>query len=216
MKYRFSLIFFDLDGTIADTGIDILNGVNYAMEKVGFEKLSYEKVLSYIGGGARLLIQRCVSLEEGELLERAYQHFFEFYQWHLTDNTRLYPDVEITLAKLNGIIKTIVTNKPESMSKKILEVLGIARYFDKVVGGDTLSTKKPDPAQLLFLINEFGVPREKCLMVGDTQVDIETAKRAKVFSCAASYGYGYGQDLGNADFTIKSFKELWDIVRLSC
>jgi phosphoglycolate phosphatase len=209
---RFDLVIFDLDGTLADTALDIQNGVNYAMDRVGLKRFKFEEVLGYIGGGARALIQKCLSGRDLALLEEVYQHFLDYYKIHLLDNTRLYPDVEETLESLKGVIKAVVTNKPFLMSDEILSKLGVASHFKKILGGDSLPEKKPAPLPVLTLLEEFRIPKERALLVGDTLIDIETARRAGISSCVVLYGYNQGQDLSEADFLLKEFRRLKEII----
>jgi phosphoglycolate phosphatase len=208
----FELVFFDLDGTLADTCIDIANGVNFALKGLGFKPLELERIRRHIGGGAKLLIQRCLPGIEEPLLEKAYQIFLRYYAEHLVDNTTLYPHVSDVLKQLKGLRKAVVTNKPEAMSKEILKHFGILGLFYRVAGGDTFIRKKPDPEPVLTLIQECNVKGEGCLMVGDTHADIQMARAARIKVCAVTYGYHGGMDLTGADFLADSFPQVGKII----
>jgi len=212
---KFKLISFDLDGTVADTSIDIVNSVHYAMDKEGLPRLEFEKVISYVGRGAKILIQRCLNATGGDdaKLEDVYQIFLKHYGKHLVDNTKLYPGVKKGLASLSDTIKVVVSNKPEKMSKKVLENLGVSCYFRKILGGDSFPTKKPSPEPILSLMKEFDIPREYVLMVGDSSIDIETAKNSGIAVCGVTYGYCKKEDLVSADFLANNFQEVCEVIK---
>ncbi|OHB70399.1 MAG: hypothetical protein A2W23_01055 [Planctomycetes bacterium RBG_16_43_13] len=209
---KFSLVFFDLDGTLTDTSIDLANGVNYAMDKLGKPHIPPEKVTRFVGNGAKMLIKRCLPDADETFVEDAYKYFYEHYDKHLVDNTVLYPDIKEALPLLTDVVKTVVTNKPEGMSRKILAHFGITSHFVKIIGGDTLPTKKPAPDALLSMMSEFGVSKKHSLMVGDSIVDIETAKAADVPSLVVMYGF-QNDGVEEANYTANSFKEVYNFIR---
>lgn len=214
MSVKFDIVFFDLDGTLADTGADIADAVNFSLAKLGLGRVPQDKVISFVGGGARLLIQKCLPQLDGEIVNKAYEIFLERYDAYPVKDTKLYVDVQDELGKLADVIKVVVTNKPEGISRKILSRLGVAQYFKDVIGGDTLPNKKPAPDALNKLVAKYGVIKSHCLMVGDSQIDIDAAKAAGVPSCIVTYGFcNNGTDLNEANFLADSFKEVAKLIK---
>jgi phosphoglycolate phosphatase len=206
MAYE-SLI-FDLDGTLVDTVDDIAASMGHAMAELGLEAPSRSTVVASVGAGVVKLVERLVA--EATKRDAVRAAFTEHYNAHLLDRTRLFPEVAETLAALDGMPMAVLTNKPEGMSRRIIEGLGIARHFRAVCGGDTLPVRKPDPAGARRLLAELG---GKALFVGDSGVDVETARNAGLPCCAATYGYHRPGELDRADYRIDRFGELIRIVR---
>ena len=215
MAARFDLLMFDLDGTLIDTSKDIAAAMNHVLRREGLAPLPAERVVQFVGHGVRRLIQRSMetlgaSVDGRE--EEMYEAFVAWYRRHMLDTTRPYPGVIETLRRLEDRPMAIVTNKPAGPSREILEGLGVARFFSAVVGGDSLDRRKPDPLPVTHLLERFGVAPGRALLVGDTAVDIRTARAAGARSCAVTYGYAYQDDLSWADYTIGAFPELARIV----
>lgn len=186
------LLIFDLDGTLIDSRLDLANAVNATRAHMGMEALSNERVYSYVGNGAPVLIRRALGEQatEGELQE-ALEFFLEYYRDHDLDFTTLYPGVKEALERFQkaGKKMAILTNKPVRMSRHIVEGLGVAACFFQVYGGNSFEFKKPNPIGIEALIREAGVGRDRTLMVGDSYVDIQTAVNAQVQSCGVTYGF---------------------------
>lgn len=186
------LLIFDLDGTLIDSRLDLANAVNATRAHMGMEALSNERVYSYVGNGAPVLIRRALGEQatEGELQE-ALEFFLEYYRDHDLDFTTLYPGVKETLERFQkaGKKMAVLTNKPVRMSRHIVEGLGVASCFFQVYGGNSFEFKKPNPIGIEALIREAGVGRDRTLMVGDSYVDIQTARNAQVQSCGVTYGF---------------------------
>lgn len=204
---------FDLDGTLADTARDIAWSLNRTLAAVAIPPLPEAVILRHVGGGFRALVQNVrkemaaedagvAAQREDEMLDM----FRREYGGHLVVETKLYPGVRETLERLDGARRTVVTNKSEEYSRRILDRLGMGRFFEAIAGGDTYPEKKPSPMPLAEHIRRFGAP---ALMIGDSAVDIQAAKAAGCASCAVTFGYGSTRDdLSGADFRIDRFEEL--------
>ncbi len=145
----------------------------------------------------------------------AFTIFRSYYKEHLLDNTELYPGVREVLNELAWLRKALISNKSEQFVKKILKGLKIDSYFDIAIGGDSLPNKKPHPDSVNLVIEKIKVDKEDTLFVGDSSVDIETGKRAGVWTCGVSYGYGDQRELvkSGADWIIEEFSELKGLIK---
>jgi phosphoglycolate phosphatase len=210
---RYDLWLFDLDGTLADTADDVAAAMNHVLDTEGLPRLPRATVVQFVGYGVRRLVERVMEAMGRPVdgrLDPMVETFLAFYRGHMLDRTRLFPGVAPTLERLaaGGARLAVVTNKPEGPSRAILEGLGVAWRFAAIVGGDSLERKKPDPLPITHLVARFGADPSRTLMVGDTGVDIATARAAGVRSCVATYGYAYRDDLSGADHAIAAFEEL--------
>ena len=187
------LIVFDLDGTLIDSVRDIADSVNDVLTGYGAGPLPVGAVASMVGSGARKLVER--ALEARRLtapVDDALQSFREAYDRRLTVHTRPYPGVADALRDVARRARlAVLTNKPEAPARRLLEAFGLSRRFDWVIGGDGAFPRKPDPAGLRHLMQEAGVAAGAAVLVGDSPVDVETARRAGVRLCLARYGFGY-------------------------
>ncbi len=186
------LLIFDLDGTLIDSRLDLANSVNAARDHLGMAPISNETVYTYVGNGVPALIKR--SLGEGATeaeLQVAQQFFLDYYRHHMLDFTTLYPGTKEALAALAeaGVKLAVLTNKPVRFSQAIIDGLGIAPLFVKVYGGNSFEQKKPHPIGIQTLISECQVTRENTVMIGDSAVDIQTARNASVRAWGVSYGF---------------------------
>ena len=186
------LLIFDLDGTLIDSRLDLATAVNATRRHMGMEALSNERVYSYVGNGAPVLIRRAMGEQatEGELQE-ALEFFLEFYREHDLDHTVLYPGVKESLDRFRDAGKrmAVLTIKPVRMSRHIVEGLGVGGHFFQVYGGNSFEFKKPNPIGVEALMKEVAVPRESTMMVGDSSVDIQTARNAGIQCCGVTYGF---------------------------
>lgn len=186
------LVVFDLDGTLIDSKMDLVVSVNATRRHYSLDDLDSRTVESYVGNGVAALIQR--ALGDGftdDDLARAVDYFIHYYHDHSLDYTALYPGAREVIRALAeaGIPQAVLTNKPVRISNKILDGLGLGDAFLQVYGGNSFETKKPDPQGLLRLMEEAGVAPSETLMVGDSTVDIQTARNAGCPSCGATYGF---------------------------
>jgi phosphoglycolate phosphatase len=185
------LVIFDLDGTLVDSKQDLCNSVNATRAYMGLETLPDDVVASYVGNGAPVLIKRAMGEGATEAqLEEALAYFLGYYREHMLDFTREYPGVRACLDSLldRQIRMAVLTNKPVRFSKEILTGLGMGGYFFQVYGGNSFVDKKPHPVGIDTLIKESGASRDRTWMVGDSSVDILTARNAQVKSVGVTYG----------------------------
>ncbi len=191
-----ALVIFDLDGTLIDSAPDMHRAVNLMLRDLGCNPLSLPQIRTMVGDGAAALIARalaarqCVTADAEESLER----FLRYYEEEPTSATRLFPGVPETLGRLHaaGLTLAVCTNKPSGLTQLILERLQVSRYFDRVVAGDTLPYRKPDPRALLEVLQGFDTPESASLLVGDSEVDAATASAANVPFVLMTYGYHRG------------------------
>ena len=215
---RLKLLVFDLDGTLIDSAQDLCNSVNATLEKFGRPALSDEIIATYIGNGALMLVRRAFATDDGkepteEFLAAAYKYFLDYYREHKLDYTYAYEGVLEALDALHKVhdqldlpqradapqnadspqrAMAVLTNKPVRPARAICEALGLAPYFLNIYGGNSFATKKPDPEGLLALMKEAGAKPEETVMIGDSQVDVLTARNAGAWSIGCTFGLAPG------------------------
>jgi phosphoglycolate phosphatase len=191
-----TLVIFDLDGTLIDSAPDMHRAVNLMLAAIGSAPLTLPDIRSMVGDGASALIARALAARQCVNADpaRALAQFLEHYEAEPTTLTRTFQAVPETLERLQaaGLTLAVCTNKPTRSTSMILERLGIARFFTRVVAGDSMPFRKPDPRALLEVINGFGVAKGATLMVGDSEVDAATAHAASVPFVLMTYGYHRG------------------------
>ncbi|HKS17299.1 MAG TPA: HAD-IA family hydrolase [Planctomycetota bacterium] len=208
---RFDILFLDLDGTLVDSGADIAASLNWALHREGEPELPEKRIIAAIGGGVPTLLDRTIGPSHPKR-ERIHAGLREHYRAHLMDRTTLYPGVRETLESIS-IPRVMVTNKPEDMSRKLVEGLGIAQLFAAIYGGEGRLPRKPDPASILEALDRFKASKSRALHVGDSGVDVATARAAGIRCCGVTYGYSVPGELDGADFQIARFDELAGILR---
>jgi phosphoglycolate phosphatase len=182
---------FDLDGTLINSKRDLVQSVNATLRELGRAELPEELVASYVGSGAPVLISRALGGVESEgELEKALQFFLAHYEDHKLDYTKEYPGVREALEQLRGVPMAVLTNKPVKMSVRILEGLGLTDFFQLVYGGNSFATKKPDPLGAKTILQELGLAGRDVAMVGDSEVDVQTARNAGMVSAIVNFGFG--------------------------
>ena len=190
---------FDLDGTLIDSAPVIVASLQVVQKRLGREVLPEDRIRAAIGRGVRQLISGTSQPPHEPVLEA----FMREYGEHLLDRTRLYPGVADTLAAL-PVRKIVLTNKPVGLSKRVVDGLGLAAHFEAVYGGDSFPTRKPDADAFRGAAGGAGSP----LMIGDSGVDVETARNAGVPCVAVTYGYYKPGELDGADHRIDRFDQL--------
>lgn len=201
---------FDLDGTLIDSKLDLVNSVNAMLCKIGRPELPVDTVASYIGHGAPRLVASALGPVATDVeCKQALKVFLTHYGKHNLDQTRPYPGVAEALEALVNLPMAVLTNKPLNMSIEILEGLGLSRYFRGIYGGDSFERKKPHPDGANTILGELGGTPENSAMIGDSDVDIQTARNAGMIAVGVNYGFGQHDRRANpADLYVDSLNEL--------
>lgn len=192
MKFDVKLFIFDLDGTLIDSKQDLICAVNATRGHMGLTPLDGATIATYVGHGAPVLIRRAMGAgASDENVAAALEYFLAYYREHPLDYTTLYPGVREALEDLwgRGASLSVLTNKPVRLSRVILDGLGIGQLFFQVYGGNSFPEKKPHPVGIDTLRSESGASAEMTLMVGDSAVDVQTARNAGVRACGVTYGF---------------------------
>ena len=214
LKGAIRLVAFDLDGTLIDSIGDIAASVNDALaERYGHESiLPLEVIRSFVGGGARQLVERSlVVIERPEAdVEAVFKRFLPIYSARLVETTRLYAGMAEALEVIQRLARlAVLTNKPGDLSRTIVREMGLEGRFIAVMGGDDLKTRKPDPEGLLSLGGQAGASPHQIALVGDSAVDIQTARNAGAVSIGVLWGYDReGMVSAKPDFVVESPAEL--------
>jgi phosphoglycolate phosphatase len=199
------LLVFDLDGTLIDSQVDLANSINAMLVHLGKPELPHAVLLGYIGDGATMLVRRALGDPEGDVHDEQYvnealEYFLAHYRMHKLDFTYVYAGVAEALAAIRaqwpGIAMAVLTNKPVGVSREICAHFGLARFFFQIYGGNSFHTKKPDPAGLRTLMAEASaldgpaapITAGETVMIGDSEVDILTARNCGARSIGCSYG----------------------------
>ena len=216
------LLIFDFDGTLIDSVPDLGQAVNDMLSNLGKSTYPLDTIRNWVGNGSRMLVERAlvgqVEVKDGQLSKEEADHaekvFFEAYAKTSGQKTIAYPDVDTGLKQLKqaGFTLALVTNKPIRFVPKILQSFGWQDLFDEVLGGDSLATKKPDPAPLLHVCQKLAISPEQAVMVGDSKNDILAGQNANIDTLGLSYGYNYGKDIRdfNPTAAFDDFKSLVD------
>lgn len=193
--FQVELMIFDLDGTLIDTSHDLMNAVNFALQQCGKDPLSLERVIGYVGDGARKLLERALARPSEAELQTALQHFRAHYAAHLADFSRLYPGMIDVLAHFRAKKKAVLTNKPHEITLALLQRLNLSLQFEVIQGGQTHLPLKPDPTSLQNLLVHLQIEAPRAVIIGDGENDMLAGKAAGVKTCAATYGFRSGKDL---------------------
>ena len=187
------LIVFDLDGTLIDSRHDLADAANQLVKGLGGTPLALDTVTQMVGGGAEILVRRVLKAAGLPLgAEKELERFLQLYDNCLLNHTCVYPGLIETLTQASCLARlSLLTNKPRGPSERILHGLGVRGFFDQVIGGDSPWPRKPDPTALFQLMAAAGTDRSRTLLVGDSCVDLETAKQAEIPCCLVSYGFGF-------------------------
>jgi phosphoglycolate phosphatase len=222
------LIVFDLDGTLIDSRRDLCNSVNAMLDHFKKPELPEEVIAGYIGDGASMLVRRALGDPEGdvhdeEFVDEALRFFLDYYKVHKLDYTYVYPGVMEALAAIRAArpetLMAVLTNKPVNPSRAICDHFGLSRYFFQNYGGNSFHTKKPDPHGLLALIaeasaiNGSAIAPEETLMIGDSHIDVLTARAAGARSVGCMFGLApHSLEAARPDFLVDSPLEWTQVV----
>lgn len=205
---------FDLDGTLIESTEDLAGAGNYIRRMRGMEALSLQTIASYVGDGVEAMVSRLLQTEDKAVIEEFIPHFKTYYREHCVDTTRLYDEVLPVLENLlaRGYKMAVVTNKPALISKRILAGLGVAHFFQVVVGGDSAPFKKPHPAPMHMACRELDIHPDHCVMVGDSVVDVAAGRSVRMATIGIRGGIGDQAALENSkpDLCLNSFKQILD------
>lgn len=216
-----ALFVFDLDGTLVDSSQDLADAGNAVLAIYDRPALARDRVVAMVGDGARELVRRLIDAADLDVpLDEALGHFLDCYDQRLLATTRPYDGVFTMLEALAPQARlTVLTNKPEAATIRLLEGLELLPYFSDVIGGDSPYGRKPDPKGLFALLARADVANENALMVGDSMNDLLVAESAVVPMCFARYGFGYVHvleaDRLRAAHTIDEPQELIELVPLN-
>jgi phosphoglycolate phosphatase len=206
------IIMFDLDGTLVDSSIDITNALNFATGPYGIDRMTVKETVSMVGEGLTRLIEKFLGEERAAIVPEVLERFVGYYSGHLTDFTAPYPGVPETLERLGNYRKAVISNKREYLSRKLLEELDLVKYFDIVLGSDSVEEKKPSPKPLLKVLEFFSLQPAEGVIVGDSNFDIEAGRAAGMRTIAVTYGFRDISSLKGADFMIGHFTELAELL----
>ncbi len=203
-------LIFDLDGTLIDSKRDLIHSVNAMLRELGLTQLADDTISGYIGRGAPQLVAQALGNGTSEEEQKqALKFFLDYYGEHKMDTTRAYPGVAETLEALAGLPMAVLTNKPARISIRILHEMGLAKYFRAIYGGNSFETKKPDPLGAMTILREFGASPREAMLVGDSEVDVQTARNAGTLAVAVNYGFGVHDRAAHpADIYLDRFTDL--------
>ena len=224
MNTQFKLIGFDLDGTLVNSLPDLALSVNSSLAEFDLPQAPEERVLTWIGNGAPVLIARALdwareqsgrTLSEADV-EKVKARFAYYYGENLCNISRLYPNVKATLEalKAKGYTLAVVTNKPTKHVRPVLAAFGIDQLFDEMLGGQSLPAIKPHPGPLYYLCGKFGFEPRQVLFVGDSKNDIIAAHAAGCAAVGLTYGYNYNIPISESgpDWVFDDFARLLEIL----
>ncbi|WP_369789509.1 phosphoglycolate phosphatase [Rouxiella sp. WC2420] len=214
---------FDLDGTLVDSAPGLAEAVDKALVDAGLSAAGIERVSTWIGNGADVMVERAVRWAEGDLssefCQKVRDKFDHYYAQTAASGSTLYPQVKETLQALAaaGIPLGLITNKPTPFVAPLLVSLGIDELFSQVLGGDDVVQKKPHPAPLYLMLANLGLRASELVFVGDSRNDIQAAQAAGCQSVGMTYGYNYGEAiaLSKPDRVLERFADLLPLFGLS-
>jgi phosphoglycolate phosphatase len=210
MKKTVDLVMFDLDGTLADTGHDLADAVNFTRAHFDRGALPDQAIYVHVGRGVEHLLKHALPEESLNRFGDVMRVFLDHYEHHLLDRTVLYPGAREILEYFRDKRRVLISNKIERLAVAVVRGLGVDNQFDTILGGDSAAEKKPHPALLNLVLRRFQIPPDRALMVGDGDTDIDAGKGAGVITCGVTYGLGNKDDLiaTKPDFLIENLSQL--------
>ena len=194
--HKIRLLIFDLDGTIIDSRMDLIQSINAMLRNFQRPELPGDLIATYVGDGAPMLVRRAMGNDvSDQLLQKALDYFLGYYRIHKLDHTVIYDGIPEALATIaaprNGLQRqmAILSNKPVNPSRDITHALGLGDYFVRIYGGNSFATKKPDPEGALKILQETASKPEETLMIGDSANDTLTGVNAGLWTCGVTYGF---------------------------
>lgn len=207
---KVDLMIFDFDGTVADTGADIVNSVNHTLLSMRLSPLPHSEIISFIGDGLIKLLERALDGRYKERMKEAITIFGSHYEKHMMDQTDLCPNIEGVLKYFGHKMKVILTNKRHYLASAIARSLRVDRYFMEIVGADSTPYLKPDPRSVEYLLEKYSVAPQKAVLIGDGINDVAAAQNAGIISCCYLNGLGDKRTLlkMGADFYCEDLIEI--------
>lgn len=201
---------FDLDGTLIDSKLDLVNSVNFMLREMKRGELPLETVAGYIGHGAPRLVADALGPGAVDAdRQQGLEIFLAHYERHSLEETRVYPGVVEGLQALQSRPMAVLTNKPTKMSVDILSAFGLMKFFRAVYGGDSFARKKPDPMGAQAALEHLEVSPREAAMAGDSDVDMQTARNAGTLAIGVNYGFGqHDRNANPADLYVNSLQEI--------
>jgi phosphoglycolate phosphatase len=219
MQQKTPLLVFDLDGTLADTAADLVATLNVILAREGLHGMALQDARAMVGGGARVLIQRGLAANRfaasDSRIDAMLADFLAHYEAHIAGKTVLFPGVTDALARFEtaGFGFAVCTNKAEHTSILLLRALGIETRFRAICGKETFAVNKPNGEALLQTIARAGGDPDHTVMIGDSKIDVDTARNAGVPVVAVNFGYSKEPVESFApDRVIGHYDELWDAI----
>lgn len=215
------IIMIDVDGTMVNSVPDLAYCIDQMMQHLGKDKCGEKKIIKWIGNGIPRLVEMALTDNLGyrpddSLQQKAQGIFLDFYAQNITGKSVLYDGVieALDYMKNSGYILSCITNKAHRFTSPLLKSLDIFDYFEIILSGDTLPRKKPDPLSILHIANYFKINPKDCLMIGDSIIDIKTARAAGSNVICVSYGYNKDNDIvdANPDLIIESMRDLSEYI----
>ena len=223
--HRIRLLVFDLDGTLIDSRLDLIHSVNAMLQHIGRPALDGHVIASYVGDGAPALVRRAIGDTNDEALFRAaMEYFLGYYRIHKLDHTTVYAGMAETLAGLadpsrgnpsKGVRRqmAVLSNKPVNPSRDIVQALGLGEFFVRIYGGNSFTTKKPDPLGVQTILHETGVAADEALIIGDSSIDVLTGRNAGMWTCGVTYGFApHSLEEVPPDVLIETPRELGELL----
>ena len=219
--HRIRLLVFDLDGTLIDSRLDLIHSVNAMLQHIGRPALDGDVIASYVGDGAPALVRRAVGDTDDEaMFQGALEYFLGYYRLHKLDHTTVYEGMAETLASLanskNGVrrLMAVLSNKPVNPSRDIVQALRLGDFFVRVYGGNSFTTKKPDPLGVRTILQETGVAADEALIIGDSSIDVLTGRNARLWTCGVTYGFApHSLEEVPPDVLVESPRDLGELLR---
>jgi phosphoglycolate phosphatase len=212
-------VIFDLDGTLVDTAPDLTRATNYVLASRGRQPVPAEDVRAMVGLGGRMLIRRGFAATGEPLseldVEELFELFLAYYADHIAIDSRLFPGSKevLDLCRGKGMRLGICTNKPEALSRMLVESLGLKGYFDAIVGMDTIKVAKPDPRIYGETLRRLDINGGPTVMIGDSETDVLTARAAGVPVIGVTFGYTPKPLIEFApDYLVDTYDELWPLI----
>jgi len=213
------LLVFDLDGTLIDSRLDLIHSINAMLRHFERPELPGDLIATYVGDGAPALVRRALGESHDELLFRAaLEYFLGYYRIHKLDHTTVYAGIPEALTRLatpsNGVQRqmAVLSNKPVNPSRDIVQALGLGDFFVRIYGGNSFTTKKPDPLGVQTILEETHIAAQEAIMIGDSSVDVLTGRNAGLWTCGVAYGFApHTLEESPPDVLVETPRDLGDL-----